>query len=572
MLAQQFHAMARIKFLMIRSSFKRVSPLGRLLLGILLFFFLLLSLAVSALLYYLAGKTEAKGNPTALFILLDGAASIYLFFFLWSLLMELQRGEGIGMDKLLSLPIRPWWIYLFNFLLFSATPLFFFSLPPFLALVAGFYKGFGLAALFWMTVFTLLFIGALNAWAYYLCGILALWMVNRRRRRVVFVILPVAFVALAQMPAMLLRLFLNRGQGPLDTTALESWLPGLLSVHRQIPFLWPINGLWNSLTGTSTQALWLSLAGSAGLILAGLYLGYVTVLRYYQSGHSESPEEKGGTKQRALPESSRPEKAVLRPSFFSAETRQLTLTFFYSYWRHPHMRMLFLMPASMGLFVIFLYQSGGPGGRSYDGSQWIPHFWLFLPFFNFSFFFFNVFGIDGLAFQTLMLLPAPRYRYLLAKNLALAPFVFGLSFFLFATIFFLKPLTSGEVLIVLFLVLHLFLLFSATGNLYSLYFPEPVRRDAMRAPISRLHLLRHMLILSVLTTALVLPASLCFAFRRSTVLPAPWGDHEIFTGLTGALILLLLSCIYYRGILYRAGNILHEREQFIFAILARENE
>lgn len=567
MLGQQFQALARVKVLMIRSSFSRVGTLGKVFLALLLFGFLLLSLAISALLFFMARRAATQGNPTALLLVLDGAASIYLFFFLWSLFMELQRGEGIGLDKLLSLPIRPLWVYLFNFLLFTASPLFFFSLPPFIALAAGLLKGYGISALFWAASCTLLFIVALNAWAYYLCGILALWMINKRRRRLIFVIMPVAFVALAQVPTLLLRLFLSRGEGSLEKAALDSYLPGLLSMHRHIPFLWPIQALWNSLTGTSIQALWLGLAGSIVLIFAGLYLGYVTILRYYQSGHSESPDEKTKVLAQTITKEEQPEKKRWLPALLSVETRQLTLTFFYGYWRHPHLRMLFLMPASMGIFVLFLYQKG-----SSSGSQWIPHFWLFLPFLNFSFFLFNIFGIDGRAFQTLMLLPVPRYRYLLAKNLSLAPFIFSLSFFLFATVLFLRPLQAMDMVIVLILVIHLFLLFSATGNFYSLYFPEPIRRDAMQAPISRLHLLRHMFILSFLTGAMVLPAAFCFAFRSSPLLFLSFGDFEIVSGLVGALILLLLSCIYYRGSLFRAGDILHEREQFIFAILTRENE
>lgn len=573
MLSQQFCAMARIKYLMVRLSFQRLSLTGRVVIAVLFFLFLLLSSGAAFLLYYLAQRIGTGGKPAALLLLLDGAASLYLFFFLWSFLIELQRGEGIGLDKLLSLPIRPLWVYLFNFILFAATPLFFFSLPPLLALALGLVKSYGIAALLWLAGFSLLFFVALNAWAYYLCSVLALWMINKRRRRLVFMIVPMAFVALAQVPTLLLRIFLSKGEGALSPATLESHLSGLLSMHRHIPFLWPLHGIWNSLTGMSYQESLLSILGSMLLILAGLYLGYRAVLRYYRSGHSESPAESGGKTARAgLRNNHKTSDRSIFTPFLSPEMRCLTRTFFQSCSRHPHLRMLFLMPASMGLLLLFMYKDGSLSGGATGGRQWIPHFWLFLPFLNFSFFLFNIFGIDGRSFQTLMLLPVPRYRYLLAKNLALAPFIFGLSFFLFVTSFFFNPMDLMEIVTVVLLVLHLFLIFSATGNFYSLYFPQVVRRDVMRAPVSRLHMMRHMLILTLLSGCMVFPASSCFAFRNHQFLSWGLGNVHIPAGLMGALILFFLSCLYYRGSLYRAGDLLQEREQLIFAILAREHD
>lgn len=571
MLAYQFSAIIRVKFLLIRGSLERISPLGKVLLLLLFLGCGLLSIALSAALFYAARRISADTGTGALLFLLDGTASLFLFFFLWSVLIELQRNDGIAMDKFLALPIRPVWIFLFNFLMFICTPLFFFSLPPLVALAAGLIPRCGIFSLFPIVLFALLFITALNAWAYWLCSVLALWMINKRRRRLVFVIVPVVFVILAQLPTLLLRFFLTHGQQSFDVTAMESYMPGLLGIHQVIPFLLPIYGLWNQLIHTNPAAVALSFLASLLFIAAGLYLGYATTMRYYRSGHSESPADNGnGRKKKKDRELSRKNHAFF-PAFTASDIGYLTFTFFRSYVRHPHMRMLFLMPASMGLFMIFLFKGGGLSGTG-SGMRWVPHFWLFLPFLNFSFFLMNIFGAEGRAFQTLMLLPVPRYRYLIAKNLAMAPFLFGLSFFLFAATLFFYPMTIAEIAVVLALVFHLFLVFSATGNLYSLYFPQPVQRDAMRAPVSRVRLLGHMIVLTFATAVMVLPASLCFAFRHSEILTWSVGNISIMPGLSGSLILFILSCIYYRAVLYRAGDLLQEREQLIFTILSQENE
>ena len=56
---------------------------------------------------------------------------------------------------------------------------------------------------------------------------------------------------------------------------------------------------------------------------------------------------------------------------------------------------------------------------------------LFMILASFAVFLFNVFGTDPEGFQALVLLPTPRKRYLLGKNLAFFPIV-GTLFALFA--------------------------------------------------------------------------------------------------------------------------------------------
>ncbi len=137
--------------------------------------------------------------PVVGMLVWDGAIAAFLFSWMIGLLTELQRTDGLSLDKFLHLPVSPFGAFLVNYV----SSLFSISLLLFVAgttgLIAGQVFSEGprmLLALPLLAAFVL----AITAVTYQFQGWLASLMTNPRRRRTVIVIVTLAFILVFQLP------------------------------------------------------------------------------------------------------------------------------------------------------------------------------------------------------------------------------------------------------------------------------------------------------------------------------------------------------------------------------------
>lgn len=567
MVLYQAWALFRLKWTLVRRGFAKQHFSGYFLLVLLFLLGLVLSLVVSGFLYWLGSQVAERRSPLALLLLLDGVVALYCFFYAWGVLMELQRSDLIDFRKMLLLPVSLPVIYLINFSVSLLGPLSLFSIPPLAALLWGLRPYLGDSAFPAGFLMAGALVVMLGAWAYYLRGRLAILMENPRRRRIVFMLVPVCFIFLAQFPALIMQLAAKGASGQNPGMVLSAVEPYVTLLNQSLPLFWPVYGLWAFTTGGPGWVLPACLAGIGLVGVLGLRLGYVSTLRHYmgmyESGRASAP---GPRKMKW----SVPVTARTLP-FLAGDTSALAWGFYKSFSRHPHVRMLLLMPVCFGTFVLFMQRSGAYGDTWGTGESWIPTAGLVWPFINFSLFMFNIFGIDAMSFQALQLLPTPRYKHLLAKNIALAPIVLGLVAFFIAVSVFVTDVPARTILIALLLSVQLFLLFSATGNFLSIKFPRRLQRDALRTPGRRVYMIINGFAATLLSALLVIPASLCMFLDRfpPEALLERYGAHVT---LVPVLLLTGLTAFAYWRALVHAGDLLTAEEQQILVRLAGDRD
>jgi ABC-2 type transport system permease protein len=132
----------------------------------------------------------------------DGVVLVFLFFWLIGLLIELQRAEGLALDKILHLPVSPSGAFLVNYLssLFSLTLIAF--VPGMVGLILGQSISISPAMLLALPLLAA-FILAITAVTYQFQGWLASLMTNKRRRRTVLFIATFSIILILQAPQLI---------------------------------------------------------------------------------------------------------------------------------------------------------------------------------------------------------------------------------------------------------------------------------------------------------------------------------------------------------------------------------
>lgn len=555
-----------LKWTLVKRGWGKQHLSGYLLLAILLIVGMVLAAIVAGFLYWLGLEVAERKSPLGLLVLLDGVMALYCIFYAWGVLMELQRSDLIDFRKMLSLPVSLPGIYLINFFVSLLGPLSLFSIPVLGALFWGIHSWLGPSVFTAGFPLAAAFVIMLGAWAYYLRGRLAILMENPRRRRIVFMLLPIGFILLAQSPALIMQLVSKGASGQNPDVLFRAAEPYVILLNQALPLFWPAYGLTTFVTTGPAWIMPLCLAGMGLVTFLGFGLGYGSTLRHYmglyENVRASTPVQR---KTLAAPVTSR------TLPFLAGDTSALAFGFYKSFSRHPHVRMLLLMPVCFGMFVLFMHRSGAYGDSLGDGNTWIPMAGLIWPFINFALFMFNVFGIDASSFLALQLLPVPRYKYLLAKNIALAPIILGLAVFFIAASAFVTDVSARTVLLALLLSVQLFLLFSATGNFLSIKYPRRLHRDALRTPGRRLYMIISGFAATLLSTLLVLPASVCMLLDRfpPPVLVEKYGP---FMTLVPALLITAVTLLAYWRSLVHAGDLLMAEEQAVHARLAGDRD
>ena len=160
--------------------------------------------AVGAFFYGLAAGAVLlpAAQPSVRLYVWDGLVVAMLIFWSFGLLFELQRAEGLALDRFLHLPVSPFGAFLINYLgtWVGVTTVVF--VPGIVGLILGGAYADGPLSLLGLPLL-LAFLFALTSVTYQFQSWLASLMSNPRRRRTVVVLLTGGFILLAQTPSLM---------------------------------------------------------------------------------------------------------------------------------------------------------------------------------------------------------------------------------------------------------------------------------------------------------------------------------------------------------------------------------
>ncbi|MBN9122770.1 MAG: hypothetical protein J0I06_27130, partial [Planctomycetes bacterium] len=196
---EHFRAFLWLRWRLRVNQFRKAGPVNA------VFFFVFVAGAlVAALGLFVTGLLVGflvmpEAPPVAHLLAWDGVIVGFLFFWMIGLLTDLQRTEGLALDKVLHLPVSPSGAFLINYLssLFSLTLIAF--LPGMVGLILGQVFAGSVRMLLALPLLAA-FVLAVTALTYQFQGWLAALMSNPRRRRTVVVVLTAGFILLAQVP------------------------------------------------------------------------------------------------------------------------------------------------------------------------------------------------------------------------------------------------------------------------------------------------------------------------------------------------------------------------------------
>ncbi|MBI1318906.1 MAG: hypothetical protein GC168_08145 [Candidatus Hydrogenedens sp.] len=512
---------------------------------------------------FLLGANGLKGESSYLQLLLFNAMiAAYAVVWVWSFLIEIQRQDVFDQRKLLHFPVPPGLVFGMNFVSSLLTPTLLAAVPCGIALVAGMTFAYG-PHVAMAAAHALAFFFMLGAWQYHLRGWLSILFENKRKRRALMTVVAIATILLAQTPALLT---LNGGKDVkawmdpiLKDPALE---PALLDLDRFVPLGWLALGARAVIERDGFTAAW-TFAGMTGLGVLGVLWGYRSTLRFYL-GAGNARAGAAAKRRRA----GRPLTARLLPPL-AEDTAALAYAQLLAYGRHPQVRMQLFMPPILGLVLVMVSRSGDADGlRAFGTLGVVPTAVLFMPFANFSMLLFNLFGIDPRGFRGLMLLPVPRTRTLLAKNLALAPFVCGTGFGMLAVSGLLLDIGWRTAALLALLIPQLYIAYCIAGNFLSVAYPYHLSRDTMRSQGDRLVLFFVGLASVFFTFVLCLPAGLILLVNLAGM--PGWPESLPEPAFVMALALLGVTAGTYALTLVHTGDWLTTREQRILGKLMKD--
>ncbi len=589
---EQFRAILWLRWRLSHNQFTRGSGLGAVVAALAGVVLGVTALGVSVGATLAGALALRNASATKLMFVWDGIAVAVLFIWLLSVLAELQRSESIDLTRLLHLPISLKQVFVFNYLvslvslgtvialsgmfglatglIFSQGPLFLLALP----LVAG-------------------FVFMVTAWIYCLRGWLLALMINPRRRRAIIMWITLGIILLGQSPQ-LINLAWQRNaraerqarraaqqqsgepQTPGDHSNAatagnrnEFYVAVAAQIHPWVPLLWLPNGARGLAAGEILPALW----GGAGMFALGwlgLHRAYRTTVRFYRGDDRAKP-----LPARSVPQkNTRPARnwVAWRPPWVRDDTAALALAQLRSMLRAPEVRMMLAMGLFLAVFmpVMIAWRGGSSSPLPEVAKPFIGTVAVVMVLFALLQLVCNQFGCDRDGFRSLVLLPTPRERLLLGKNLALAPLAMAIALLPLAAMSVLAKLSVLVALATGLQFVAAFFMFSTIGNVASILIPYRVAAGSLKPTkqswrIQLLIMLVHFLFPLVVAPVFI-PPVLELVFRRWTNLPA---------GLVNFLMALVLVAVFtliYWFTLRPLGRLLQKRETRILLAVTEVTE
>jgi len=508
--------------------------------------------------------------PFALALVWDGLVGLFLLFWIFGLMAELQRSEIIDQSRLMHLPVSPRGAFFLNYAASHLAVSLATLAPAMLGLTAGLVLGRGPIMVLLLPL-VIGFFFMITAWTYCLRSWLAALMQNQRRRRAITVGLTLTLVLAAQMPNLVINVWF-RGHGP-STTALQqpanqAALRRLGRVlHEVVPVLWLPYGAKTLAEGRVVPAL----AGSAGALLLGawgLRRAYRSTLLMYRGDVDNGP-----SRPRTAPPAPRPSGPLLverQLPLVPEVSAALALTNLRALLRAPEVKMALAINvfifAALSFGLIARHDRPMPD----DARPLVASGAVVVTFLGLIQLLFNQFGYDREGFRALVLLPARRSRLLLGKNLSLVPVAAGSgTIFLTLLAVFTRPPAWTVVAALLQFIGGLGGLL-ALGNLTSIVAPFRIAAGTLKPTKTKgttaLLLMGIQLLFPIAMVPILLPAGLGLLCARFGWLPAA----PVTLGLS-ALLAAAGSCLY-AWTLEPLGLLLGRREQRILQVVTQEIE
>lgn len=562
----QLIALLEVKMQLFWRRFRGIDALvsGLHFLFILLLF--LLGCGIGIGLYFLC-LNELPAKPGIPFLVVaDVCVLCFLWAWGWGLLMEIQRADLVDFRKMLYLPISMRMVYLLNYFASLLTPLLFFICPILLGITLGLTARLG-ARMLLILPFTLLFYLAIGAWSYYVQGIVAVLMENKRRRRTIITIVSVFTMLLPQLMNFF-NVFTSGSHSQIEQFAEQHFHDSILVIlNMGIPVGWLPYGIY-ALTIQAYPIFLLCYLAIFLMVVLGLAMGLRSTWRCYTAdgGRNEIHQKKVLPRQKRTSGRTWTEQKI---PFVNEEISSVAIAGLLTYIRHPQVRMMLVTP-----FIFMLIFGGVLWSKDLGHSPMnSPKMLLatFFPFFTLSPLMFNVFGVDPNGFRLYLLLPTDRRSVLAGMNLASFPFVTLISVFnLFAAFFFLGAISLKDVMVILLQIPMVFLLFCTIGNFISIVSPYRIMPYGMQQKrMNGRRFLIGLLTLPLIGLVLI-PSWFCVLIDAFV---SHWWKHEtISVGIFLSLMALAMALGLYRYSLMLSGKLMRRKEQNILETFQYDRE
>src|SRR5262245_61962820 len=542
----------------------------------------------------------------------DGVVLVFLFFWLIGLLIELQRAEGLGLDKILHLPVSPSGAFLVNYVssLFSLTLIAF--VPGMIGLILGQAVSVSPAMLLAIPLLAA-FVLAITAVTYQFQGWLASLMTNKRRRRTVLFIATFSIILMLQAPQ-LINVFrpwesaeqsykrLQEQQAELQRDfgaskmspeefqqrqkelternkaerqeSTQRQLAELERIARVANAVLPIGWFPLGAAALPDHELLSTLLGFLGLSLIGVFSlrpAYRTTLRLYtgQFTSGSAPAKRAADRpkspadQRKVPlvERTIPWVSEYASAVATAALRSLS--------RAPEAKMMFIAPVIMIVVLggLVLRFDEGPPSEVRPliaiGSA-IMVLLMSVQLVG------NQFGYDRTGFRAYVLSPAPRRDILLGKNLAVAPLVLSFGVFALLLVGIVYPMRIDHYPAALAQLLSMFMLFCLLANTLSIFVPIPMAAGSMQPAQVKMGPVFAQLAFLMLFPLVMLPVLIPLGVQL--LVEETTDVRWLPISLVLSLAVLAIVAFLYRRMLTVQGDWLAMREQKILEVVTSKLE
>jgi hypothetical protein len=618
--ADQLRAFLYLRWRIRLNQMKRGGISNTIILGFLAFAATMFAVSTFIIAFFSGALALADVPAVVLLYVWDGIVVVFVFTWTIGLLAELQRSEGVTLDRFLHLPVSLLGAFFFNYLgsLVSLNLLLF--LPLMMGLILGLVVGRGPMMLLLLPLAASLIL-MVTAVSYQFQGWLASLMVNKRRRRTVIVVATLVIVLISQTPNLIIHghpavrkvLFEHNNDKSETEKRIEEELTALdkslqehtitsqeYQVRRQEitraradelkeqaeqtehvlertvrllnqclpPFGWLPLGASGLAEGNVLTAL-LGTLGMTLLGVASLWRSYRTTLRLY-TRQSAPQRQRSTTATAPVAPATQPANMLEKQlPYLSEEASAVALGAFRAFTRAPEVKLLLIAPVVMVVIfgTLVLTHSFNPPTFA---RPFMPFGAMSMILLATSQVMVNQFGFDRGGFRIFVLSPADRRDILLGKNLAVAPLILGMGFTLAVIVEIVFPMRVDRFLALIPQFVSMFLLFCVLGNWSSMLCPIAIAPGSFKPANVKgsviLFQLFFMMVFPLLMLPMLLPMLVELALEA-----LGW-----VSGLPIALALSVGLCVavvfLYRLLLRDQGRLLLAREQKILATVTANAE
>ena len=563
-----------------------------------------------------------RATPTIVMAVWDILIVVLLFSWTISLMVEIQRMELLSIEKLLHLPMSLRDAFLLNYLSSIVCLNIICFVPAALGLCIALAYTNG-PHLLWLIPVLFSFILMLTAVTYQFRGWLASLMSNKRRQRTVIVFFTISFVAVAQLPNIVIQLTLpdskviqqraaekkaemqevsnalarkeisveehTRKLAELKENAAREkaeanakWQQRFESILTTTNQMLPIGWMPYASKQLLTGPMWPALLCGLGMTLIGslsLWRAYASTVRFYTGNvKALTPEQAAKRGSRKLTAEADTSTSVQRPIALmerslpklSEHVSAIALCSIQNLIRAPEAKMVMIGPGILGImFVLMIVSNRTPKlPPGFEPFMWIGG--LAVLTFMCMMLMSNAFGMDRNGFRCFVLMPIRRHDILLGKNIAYLSLIALLAGFGALGMQYIAPVGPLTVIGSICQMGITYLLACLVGNWVSIYFPIAMSPGAGKpVQVNLVTMLVQMAVL-MLCPLFIVPGLIFCAMEWAAARYLSISFLPIYAVLS--IVELWLAIKVYQYVLERQGRMLQQRETKILEVLTVNTE